>query len=69
LAFLESPTDGPAHLVLLAEFDNPTGDTTWDLPPAVSIEGARVFWAGSGRLVVGKTVTHPIFSASFQKLR
>ncbi|HXI60772.1 MAG TPA: hypothetical protein VNO55_32150 [Polyangia bacterium] len=69
LAFLESPTDGPAHLVLLAEFDNPTGDTTWDLPPAVSIEGARVFWAGSGRLVVGKTVTHPIFSASFQKLK
>jgi hypothetical protein len=69
LAFLESPTEGPAHLVLLAEFDNPTGDTTWDLPPAVSIEGARVFWAGPGRLVVGKTVTHPIFSASFQKLK
>jgi hypothetical protein len=69
LAFLETPADGPARLVLLAEFDNPTGDTTWNLPPAAAVEGTRVFWASTGRLVVGKSLTHPVFSASFQKLR
>ncbi len=69
LAFIETPPDGPARLVLLAEYDNPTGDTTWDLPAAASVDGARVFWAGSGRLVVGKTLGHPLFSASFQTMR
>jgi hypothetical protein len=67
LAFLESPAGKPARLVLLAELDNPTGDTTWDLPPAASTDGALVFWAGAGKLVVGKTQMRPIFSASFTK--
>jgi len=67
LAFLEARADHPARLVLLAELDNPTGDTTWDLPPAATIEGVLVFWAGSGKLVVGKTQMRPVFSASFSK--
>ncbi|HVR64614.1 MAG TPA: hypothetical protein VMU50_22085 [Polyangia bacterium] len=69
VAFVESPAKAPARLVLLAEFDNATGDTTWNLPPAASIEGVRVFWAAAGHLIVGKSPTHPLFSASFQKLR
>ena len=67
LAFLEARADHPARLVLLAELDNPTGDTTWDLPPAATIEGVLVFWAGSGKLVVGKSQMRPVFSASFTK--
>jgi hypothetical protein len=67
LAFLEVPAGTPARLVLVAELDNATGDTTWDLPPAAPLEGAGVFWAGSGKLVVGKTPTRPIFSSSFTK--
>jgi hypothetical protein len=67
LAFLEAPAAGPARLVLLAELDNPTGDTSWDLPPAASLDGASVFWAGTGKLVVGKTAMRPVFSASFTK--
>jgi hypothetical protein len=67
LAFLEARVDRPARLVLLAELDNPTGDTTWDLPPTATTDGALVFWAGSGKLVVGKTQLRPVFSASFSK--
>jgi hypothetical protein len=67
LAFIETPPEGPPRLVLLAEFDNATGDTKWDLPASTSVDGARVFWAGAGRLVVGKTIGHPLFSTSFQK--
>jgi hypothetical protein len=67
LAFLEARATQPARLVLLAELDNPTGDTTWDLPPTANTDGALVFWAGLGKLVVGKTQMRPIFSASFTK--
>jgi hypothetical protein len=67
LAFLEAPAARPARLVLLAELDNPTGDTTWDLPPTAPLEGTSVFWAGSGKLVVGKTQLRPVFSAAFTK--
>ena len=67
LAFLESPTGKLPRLVLLAELDNPTGDTTWDLPPTAPLDGTGVFWAGPSKLVVGKTATHPFFSAAFTK--
>jgi hypothetical protein len=67
LAFLEARAERPTRLVLLAELDNATGDTTWDLPPAANTDGALVFWAGSGKLVVGRTQLRPIFSASFTK--
>jgi hypothetical protein len=67
VAFLELRSHAPARLVLLAEFDNPTGDTTWDLPASAALEGARVFWAGSGKLVVGKSSMRPIFAATFLK--
>jgi hypothetical protein len=74
LAFVErmdrpdpSAAAGRGRLVLLADVDNPTGDTTWDLPAAASLEAVRVFWAGSGKLVVGKTAVHPVFAASFVK--
>jgi hypothetical protein len=67
LAFVETPADAKPRLVLLAEFDNPTGDTTWDLPPAAGVDGARVYWSGASKLVVGKSATHPLFSTSFVK--
>jgi hypothetical protein len=68
LAFVQGPVKAtPPHLVLLAQFDNPTGDTTWSLPPASNVDGARVFWAGSRKLVVGKSVTKPIFATSFER--
>jgi hypothetical protein len=67
LAFLEARAAQPTRLVLLAELDNPTGDTTWDLPPTANTDGALVFWAGSDKLVVGKTQMRPVFSASFIK--
>jgi hypothetical protein len=67
LAFVEAPAARPARLVLMAELDNPTGDTTWDLPPAAPLDGTNVFWAGTGKLVVGKTQMRPVFSAAFTK--
>jgi hypothetical protein len=67
VAFLETPPAGPARLVLLAEPDNPTGDTVWPLPASLSLDGARVFWAGRGRIVVGKSVGRPLFATSFVK--
>jgi hypothetical protein len=67
LAFIEAPAIRPPRLVMLADFDNPTGDTTWDLPASTPLDGIRVFWSGSSKLIVGKTPTHPLFSTSFEK--
>jgi hypothetical protein len=67
LAFLELRHQAASRLVLLAEYDNPSGDTTWDLPMSTALDGARVFWAGSGKLVVGRSSLKPIFAASFHK--
>ena len=65
LAFLESPKNKPARLVLLGAYDNPREDTGWDLPAGADLEGARVFWIRPGKLAVGKAPTHAIFTASF----
>jgi hypothetical protein len=67
LAFLEARPAKPPRLVLLAEFDNPTGDTLWDLPPTVALDGTQVFWANHGKLVVGKSVLKPVFATPFVK--
>jgi hypothetical protein len=72
LAFVEGPRPAgpqlrPPNLVLLAQFDNPTGDTTWNLPVASNVDGARVFWAGPRKLVVGKSLSKPIFATSFER--
>ncbi len=67
VAFLETPKKKPARLVLLGAFDDPREDVTWDLPEGADLDGARVFWARPGKLVVGKAPTHPIFSASFAR--
>jgi hypothetical protein len=67
LAFLEARPAGPARLVLLAQFDNATGDVTWNLPDTAKLDGARVFWAGARKLVVGKTAMRPVFATSFEK--
>jgi hypothetical protein len=69
VAFVETPTAARPRLVLLAEYDNPTGDTAWDLPASSPLDGVRVFWSGTSRLVVGKTALHPLFAASFTKQR
>jgi hypothetical protein len=65
LALLELPPSHPPRLVLVAEIDDPAGDVSWDLPAETKLDGASVFWAGAGKLVVRKTATRPIFSASF----
>jgi hypothetical protein len=67
LAFVENRPTKPARLVLLAEFDNPTGDTFWDLPSAVALEGAQAYFTGHDRLVVGKSALRPLFAAPFTK--
>jgi hypothetical protein len=67
LAFLETAKNKPARLVLLGAYDSPREDAGWDLPPGADLEGARVFWARPGKLLVGKAPTHPIFSASFDR--
>ncbi|HEY0711798.1 MAG TPA: hypothetical protein VGF45_03935 [Polyangia bacterium] len=69
LAFVENRPEKPARLVLLAEFDNPTGDTFWDLPAMASLEGAQAYFTGHDRLVVGKSALKPLFAAPFTKER
>ena len=54
-------------LVVLVEFDNPHGDNVWPLPPDASDPTLRVFWAGVGRLVVGREITKPVFATSFRR--
>jgi hypothetical protein len=65
LAFLELPAARPARLVLVGQLDDPRGDLTWDLPADSKIDGASVSWASTGKLVVRRAATRPIFSASF----
>jgi hypothetical protein len=67
LAFLEVHAGAPARLVLLAQFDNHTGDVTWNLPDSAKLSGAKVFWAGPRKLVVGKTAMQPVFATKFEK--
>ena len=67
LAFLETPPRKAARLVLLGATDNPREDTTWELPASAPVDGARVFWTRPGRLVVGKTTSKPVFTASFSR--
>lgn len=54
-------------LVVLVEFDNPHGDNAWPLPPGATDPTLRAFWAGLGRLVVGREITKPVFSTSFRR--
>ncbi|HEY0710639.1 MAG TPA: hypothetical protein VGG33_27800, partial [Polyangia bacterium] len=67
LAFVENRPAKPARLVLLAEFDNPTGDTFWDLPAVATLDGAQAYFTGHDRLVVGKSALKPLFAAPFTK--
>jgi hypothetical protein len=67
LAFLERRAPAPPRLVLLAEYDNASGDTLWELPATAALDGAHVYWAGPGKLVVGRSVGKPIFATSFDK--
>lgn len=69
LALLERRANGAQRLVLVADHDNPTGDTNWDLPPTLVLTGAHVFWVGADKLVVGKSLTSPLFTTSFEVQR
>lgn len=69
LAFVENRPKSPARLVLLAEFDNPTGDTFWDLPSVPSMQGTQAYFTGHDRLVVGRSALKPLFAAPFTKER
>jgi hypothetical protein len=69
LAFVEAKPAGGAQLVLLADVDNPTGDTTWDLPPSANLDGLRVFWPNAHTLIVGRSLGKPVFSTSFEMVR
>jgi hypothetical protein len=65
LALIEGG-DSP-RLVVLVEFDNPSGDNSWPLPPAAIDPSLRVYWAGASRLVVGHDLTKPVFATSFTR--
>jgi hypothetical protein len=65
LALIEGGTK--PNLVVLVEFDNPHGDNVWPLPPDATDPTMRVFWAGAGRLVVGREITKPVFATSFRR--
>ncbi|MEA2695919.1 MAG: hypothetical protein QOI66_190 [Myxococcales bacterium] len=53
------------RLVVLVEFDNPSGDNTWPLPIEANDPSLHVYWAGPGKLVVGPSLTKPVFAASY----
>jgi hypothetical protein len=53
------------RLVVLVEFDNPSGDNTWPLPIEADDPSLHVYWAGPGKLVVGRSLTKPVFAASY----
>lgn len=67
LALVETPPGADPRLVVLVETDNPSGDTTWPLPPTARDPSLRVFWAGPGQVLVGESPTKPAFSASFKR--
>lgn len=58
---------GQPKLIVLAEFDNPTGDLSWDLPVTIDRNAMRVFWAGRTSIVVGESLTKPAYSSSFER--
>ena len=49
LAFLETPKARPGRLVLLANYESPREDVSWDLPPDADLEGARVILVSPGQ--------------------
>ncbi|HEY2903486.1 MAG TPA: hypothetical protein VGL59_23075 [Polyangia bacterium] len=66
LALIESGAH--PRLVVLVEFDNPSGDNTWPLPlEAAADSSLHVYWAGQGKLVVGPSLTKPLFATSFHR--
>jgi hypothetical protein len=66
LALIESGAH--PRLVVLVEFDNPSGDNTWPLPPEAAVDSSlHVYWAGQGKLVVGPSLTKPLFATSFHR--
>lgn len=69
LAFVEAPPGVAPRLILVADLEDGSSDTTWDLPPTIRLEGLHVFWAGPGKLVVGKTAASPAFATSFEVQR
>ncbi|HXI57067.1 MAG TPA: hypothetical protein VNO55_13460, partial [Polyangia bacterium] len=55
------------RLVVLVEFDNPSGDNTWPLPIEANDPSLHVYWAGPGKLVVGPSLTRPVFAVSYHR--
>ena len=67
IAFVESGAHG-ARLVVLVEFDNPTGDLTWNVPDDALAPGLKVFWAGDSKVLIGESALHPRFAADWKRL-
>jgi hypothetical protein len=57
------------RLVVLLEYDDPSGDLTWAVPKDALSPGLRVFWSGDSKVVIGETVLHPRFAAGWERLR
>jgi hypothetical protein len=57
------------RLVVLVEYDDPSGDLTWAVPKDALSPGLRVFWSGDSKVVIGETVLHPRFAAGWERLR
>jgi hypothetical protein len=60
---------GGARLVVLVEYDDASGDLTWNVPKDALSPGLRVFWAGDSKVVIGETALHPRFAAGWERLR
>jgi hypothetical protein len=63
--------EGPAgaRLVVLLEWEDPSGDLTWAVPKEALAPGLRVFWAGDSKVVIGETGLKPRFAAGWERLR
>jgi hypothetical protein len=68
LALVDQGTAG-ARLVVLVEYDDASGDLTWNVPKDALSPGLRVFWAGDSKVVIGETALRPKFAAGWERLR
>ena len=68
LALVDQGQTG-ARLVVLVEYDDSSGDLTWNVPKDALSPGLRVFWANDSKVVIGESVLRPRFAAGWERLR
>jgi hypothetical protein len=68
LALVDQGQNG-ARLVVLVEYEDSSGDLTWNVPKDALSPGLRVFWAGDSKVVIGESALRPRFAAGWERLR